>query len=66
MAQHDQTKNVPAIEFRNVSQSIDEKRVLDWPANFLRELDGAGHYGFPPGQTGTIPLMYSLRARKDP
>ena len=45
---------------------LDEKRVLDWPANFLRELDGAGHYGFPPGQTGTIPLMYSLRARKDP
>ncbi|MGZ5350691.1 MAG: class I SAM-dependent methyltransferase [Actinomycetota bacterium] len=44
---------------------LDEKRVLDWPANFLRQLDDAGHYGFPPGQTGTIPLMYSLRARKD-
>jgi phospholipid/cholesterol/gamma-HCH transport system ATP-binding protein len=28
MTQHDQTKNVPAIEFRNVWQSIDEKRVL--------------------------------------
>jgi SAM-dependent methyltransferase len=44
---------------------LDEKRVLDWPANFLRTLDDAGHYGFPPEQKGTIPLMYSLRARKD-
>jgi SAM-dependent methyltransferase len=44
---------------------LDEKRVLDWPANWLRRLDDAGHYGFPPEQAGTIPLMYSLRARKD-
>ena len=44
---------------------LDEKRVLDWPANFLTKLDD-DHYGFPPGQKGTIPLMYSLRARKDP
>ena len=44
---------------------LDEKRVLDWPANFLRQLDDEGHYGFPPDQKGTIPLMYSLRARKD-
>ena len=44
---------------------LDEKRVLDWPANFLSKLDDE-HYGFPPGQRGTIPLMYSLRARKDP
>ena len=44
---------------------LDEKRVLDWPANFLSKLHD-GHYGFPPGQKGTIPLMYSLRARKDP
>ena len=44
---------------------LDEKRVLDWPANFLRELDDAGHFGFPPEQKGTIPLMYSIRARKD-
>src|SRR5580765_6594736 len=28
MAQHDQTENVPTIEFRNVSLSFDEKRVL--------------------------------------
>jgi SAM-dependent methyltransferase len=44
---------------------LDEKRVLDWPADFLTKLDG-DRYGFPPGQKGTIPLMYSLRARKDP
>jgi SAM-dependent methyltransferase len=44
---------------------LDEKRVLDWPANFLRKLDDAGHYGFPPDQKGTLPLMYSLRARKE-
>ena len=31
---------------------------------FLVQLDD-GHYGFPPGQDGTLPLMYSLRARKD-
>lgn len=29
MARQDQTKNVPAIEFRNVSQSFDEKQVLN-------------------------------------
>jgi SAM-dependent methyltransferase len=43
---------------------LDEKRLLDWPANFLTKLND-DHYGFPPGQKGTIPLMYSLRARKD-
>jgi SAM-dependent methyltransferase len=42
---------------------LDEKRELDWPAGFLVELDDA-RYGFPPDQVGTIPLMYSLRARK--
>ncbi len=43
---------------------LDEKRVLDWPVPFLRELQD-GSYGFPEDQVGTIPLMYSLRARKD-
>ena len=42
---------------------LDEKRELHWPAPFLRELPN-GHYGFPDDQVGTLPLMYSLRARK--
>jgi hypothetical protein len=42
---------------------LDEKRVLDWPAPFLTE-QSDGRYGFPDGQQGTFPLMYSLRARK--
>lgn len=44
---------------------LDEKRVLDWPAPFLRDL-GDGHWGWPADQAGNLPLMYSLRARKDP
>ena len=44
-------------------EMLDEKRVLDWPAPFLTPLP-TGHHGFPPEQRGTIPLMYSLRARK--
>ena len=43
---------------------LDEKRELHWPAPFLVELPN-GHYGFPDDQVGTLPLMYSLRARKD-
>ena len=43
---------------------LDEKRVLDWPAPFLVE-QADGHFGFPPEQPGSIPLMYSLRARKE-
>ncbi|HTG46249.1 MAG TPA: class I SAM-dependent methyltransferase, partial [Actinomycetota bacterium] len=43
---------------------LDEKRVLDWPAPFLTPI-GEGHYGWPPDQVGTLPVMYSLRARKD-
>ena len=43
---------------------LDEKRVLDWPAPFLRDL-GDGHWGWPEDQVGNLPLMYSLRARKD-
>ena len=43
---------------------LDEKRELDWSAPFLTEVR-PGHYGFPAGQAGTFPLMYSLRARKD-
>jgi len=42
---------------------LDEKRTLAWPAEWLVEQPGSG-YGFPKGQTGTIPLMFSLRARK--
>jgi SAM-dependent methyltransferase len=44
---------------------LDEKRELAWPAPFLTEVR-PGHYGFPPEQKGTFPLMFSLRARKDP
>jgi SAM-dependent methyltransferase len=43
---------------------LDEKRELGWPAPFLTEVR-PGHFGFPPEQTGTFPLMYSLRARRD-
>lgn len=43
---------------------LDEKRALDWPAPLLVP-DGRGHHTWPEGQRGTLPLMYSLRARKD-
>jgi SAM-dependent methyltransferase len=42
---------------------LDEKRVLAWPVPWLTELED-GTYGFPPEQTGNLPLMYSLRARR--
>jgi SAM-dependent methyltransferase len=45
-------------------EMLDEKRTLGWPAPFLVKLRD-DHYGFPDGQAGNIPLMYSLRARKD-
>ena len=43
---------------------LDEKRDLDWPAAFL-VAKGGGRFTWPEGQVGTLPLMYSLRARKD-
>jgi SAM-dependent methyltransferase len=46
-----------------VIELLDEKRVLDWPAPFLRDL-ADGSYGWPEGIGGSLPLMYSLRARK--
>lgn len=46
-----------------VIELLDEKRVLDWPAPFLHDL-GDGSYGWPEGIGGSLPLMYSLRARK--
>lgn len=46
-------------------ESLDEKRTLSEPCPWLVEQPDGG-YGFPAGQTGTIPLMFSLRARKDP
>ncbi|MEA2558061.1 MAG: hypothetical protein QOG88_1599 [Actinomycetota bacterium] len=42
---------------------LDEKRTLAWPAEWLVEHPGGG-YRFPDAQAGTIPLMFSLRARK--
>jgi SAM-dependent methyltransferase len=44
---------------------LDEKRTVGWPVEWLVEREG-GDYGFPPGQVGNMPLMFSLRARRDP
>jgi SAM-dependent methyltransferase len=44
---------------------LDEKRTVPWPVEWLVKLE-SGEYGFPPGQAGTMPLMFSLRARRDP
>jgi SAM-dependent methyltransferase len=41
---------------------LDEKRDLDWPQPFLEEHDGV--WRWPAALGGTLPLMYSLRARK--
>jgi len=43
---------------------LDEKRVLDWPQPYLEER-GDGTWGWPERSGGSLPLMYSLRARKD-
>jgi SAM-dependent methyltransferase len=43
---------------------LDEKRTVPWPVEWLVEQED-GCYGFPPGQAGTMPLMFSLRMRKD-
>jgi SAM-dependent methyltransferase len=43
---------------------LDEKPWLEWELPWLQEL-GDERWGFPPGQRGTIPLMWSLRARRD-
>ena len=42
---------------------LDEKGTLAWPLGWLRPVEGG--FGLPPDQTGTMPLMYSLRARKE-
>jgi SAM-dependent methyltransferase len=49
---------------------LDEKPTVVWPVEWLEKHDGGhgshgGGYGFPPDQKGTMPLMYSLRARKE-
>ena len=46
------------------SSSWTRSASCDWPAPFLVELPN-GHYGFPDDQAGNLPLMYSLRARKE-
>jgi SAM-dependent methyltransferase len=43
---------------------LDEKRTVPWPVEWLVEQED-GSYGFPPGQAGTMPLMFSLRMRRD-
>jgi hypothetical protein len=44
---------------------LDEKRVLDWPHAGLEDL-GDGMWGWPAASKGSLPLMFSLRARKEP
>jgi SAM-dependent methyltransferase len=46
-----------------VIELLDEKPVVGWPVPWLVERED-GTYGFPPDQAGTLPLMFSLRARK--
>jgi len=43
---------------------LDEKREVDWSKPFLVE-KSSGTFGWPEDQAGNLPLMYSLRARKD-
>ena len=43
---------------------LDEKRELGWLAPFLEDR-GDGRYVWPARTGGNLPLMYSLRARKD-
>jgi SAM-dependent methyltransferase len=43
---------------------LDEKRELAWPAPFLEDR-GDGTHVWPASAGGSLPLMYSLRARKD-
>jgi SAM-dependent methyltransferase len=43
---------------------LHEQRQLEWPAPFLVDR-GDGIHVWPPGTPGSLPLMYSLRARKD-
>ena len=45
-------------------ERLDEKRELHWPAPFLVE-PAERPLRLPAGQVGNLPLMYSLRARKD-
>jgi SAM-dependent methyltransferase len=45
-------------------ESLDEKRELAWPAPFLEDR-GDGVHVWPASTGGSLPLMYSLRARKD-
>jgi SAM-dependent methyltransferase len=42
---------------------LDEKETVTWPVEWLVPRERG--YGFPPEQKGTMPLMYSLRARKE-
>ena len=43
---------------------LDEKRELAWPVPFLEDR-GDGMHVWPDSAGGSLPLMYSLRARKD-
>lgn len=44
---------------------LDEKRQLSWPMPFLVPLADGEHYGWPADQIGNLPLMYSVRARRE-
>jgi SAM-dependent methyltransferase len=44
---------------------LDEKREVAWPMPFLVPTGKGTDHGWPPDQVGNLPLMYSLRARKE-
>ena len=44
---------------------LDEKREVPWPVPWLVSRDDGESFTWPEGQVGTLPLTYSLRARRD-
>ena len=44
---------------------LDEKRDVPWPVPWLVEKGDGENFTWPPGQTGNLPLAYSIRARRD-
>jgi SAM-dependent methyltransferase len=44
---------------------LDEKRELSWPAPFLVPTGHGTNHAWPSDQVGNLPLMYSLRARRE-
>jgi SAM-dependent methyltransferase len=44
---------------------LDEKREVPWPVPWLVEKGDGENFTWPAGQAGTLPLTYSIRARRD-